>query len=82
LGWRFIANPATAKPGIACFVASCRRFARGGVLDFLASLPELLAFNDEARPIHAFKREGEATQVEWQKSLSRIAESKGRRFTG
>lgn len=58
-----------------------QRFARGGVLDFLAGLPELLAFNDEAHHIHEFKREGEATEVEWQKSLSRIADGKGRRFT-
>jgi type III restriction enzyme len=57
-----------------------KRFARGGVLDFLADLPELLVFNDEAHHIHEFKREGEASEVEWQKSLLRIAESKGRRF--
>lgn len=57
-----------------------RRFARGGVLDYLASLPELMVFNDEAHHIHDFKREGETTEVEWQKSLSRIAESKAQRF--
>jgi type III restriction enzyme len=43
-------------------------------------LPELMVFNDEAHHIHEFKREGEVTEVEWQKSLSRIAEPKGRRF--
>ncbi|MFM8342310.1 MAG: DEAD/DEAH box helicase family protein [Methylomonas sp.] len=57
-----------------------RRFARGGVLDYLANLPELMVFNDEAHHIHEVKREGETSEVEWQKSLSRIAESKGRRF--
>ncbi len=57
-----------------------RRYARGGVLDFLAGLPELMVFNDEAHHIHEVKKEGESTEVEWQKSLSRIAESKGRRF--
>ncbi|QDL38956.1 DEAD/DEAH box helicase family protein [Rhodoferax sediminis] len=57
-----------------------RRYARGNVLEFLAQLPELMVFNDEAHHIHEFKREGETTEVEWQKSLSRIAESKGRRF--
>ena len=41
---------------------------------------DLLVFNDEAHHIHDFKREGEVTEVEWQKSLSRIAETKGRRF--
>jgi len=57
-----------------------RRFARGGVLDYLAALPDLLVFNDEAHHIHEVKKEGETTEVEWQKSLSRIAEGKGRRF--
>ena len=57
-----------------------RRYARGNVLEFLADLPELMVFNDEAHHIHEFKREGESTEVEWQKSLSRIAETKGRRF--
>ena len=57
-----------------------RRYARGNVLEFLAGLPELMVFNDEAHHIHEFKREGEVTEVEWQKSLSRIAASKGRRF--
>jgi type III restriction enzyme len=57
-----------------------RRYARGGVLDFLSGLPELMVFNDEAHHIHEFKREGETTEVEWQKSLSRIAATKGRRF--
>lgn len=57
-----------------------RRYARGNVLEFLAGLPELMVFNDEAHHIHDFKREGESTEVEWQKSLSKIAASKGRRF--
>ncbi|MDP2903173.1 MAG: DEAD/DEAH box helicase family protein [Methylovulum sp.] len=57
-----------------------RRFARGGILDYLSTLPELMVFNDEAHHIHDFKRIGETTEVEWQKSLSRIAATKGRRF--
>lgn len=57
-----------------------RRYARGNVLEFLAGLPELMVFNDEAHHIHEFKREGETTEVEWQKSLSRIALTKQRRF--
>ena len=57
-----------------------RHYARGNVLEFLAKLPDLMVFNDEAHHIHEFKREGETTEVEWQKSLSKIAESKGRRF--
>jgi type III restriction enzyme len=57
-----------------------RRYARGNVLEFLTQLPELMVFNDEAHHIHEIKREGETTEVEWQKSLSRIAAPKGRRF--
>ena len=57
-----------------------RRYARGGVLDYLAGLTGLVVFNDEAHHIHEVKKEGETTEVEWQKSLSRIAEGKGRRF--
>jgi type III restriction enzyme len=57
-----------------------RRYARGGVLDYLSGLDDLLVFNDEAHHIHELKKEGETSEVEWQKSLSRIAESKGRRF--
>jgi len=57
-----------------------RRYARGDVLEYLSALPDLMVFNDEAHHIHEIKREGEATEVEWQKSLSRIAEPKGQRF--
>jgi type III restriction enzyme len=57
-----------------------RRWARGNVLAFLAELPDLLVFNDEAHHIHELKKEGEAVEVEWQKSLSRIASGKGRHF--
>ncbi len=57
-----------------------RRYARGNTLEFLAGLPELMVFNDEAHHIHEFKREGETTEVEWQRSLTRIARDKGRRF--
>ncbi len=57
-----------------------RRWARGNVLAFLAGLPDLLVFNDEAHHIHELKKEGETTEVEWQRSLSRIAGGKRRRF--
>ncbi len=57
-----------------------RRWARGNVLAFLSELPELMVFNDEAHHIHELKKDGEATEVEWQKSLTRISEGKGRRF--
>jgi type III restriction enzyme len=57
-----------------------RRYERGGVLSFLQGLPDLVVFNDEAHHIHEFKREGEVTEVEWQRSLNAIAEPKGSRF--
>lgn len=57
-----------------------RRYARGNVLDFLAEMPELMVFNDEAHHIHEVKKEGETTEVEWQRSLTIIAEKKGARF--
>ena len=57
-----------------------RRYERGGILSYLKDLPSLMVFNDEAHHIHEFKREGEVTEVEWQKSLNLIAEPKGRRF--
>ena len=57
-----------------------RRWARGNVLSYLADLPELMVFNDEAHHIHDLKKDGEVTEVEWQKSLSIIAGGKGRRF--
>ena len=39
-----------------------------------------MVFNDEAHHIHEFKREGEVSEVEWQKSLTTIAEPKTKRF--
>ncbi|HEX7917212.1 DEAD/DEAH box helicase family protein [Rudaea sp.] len=57
-----------------------RRWQRGNVLAFLSEQPDLLVLNDEAHHIHDLKKAGEETEVEWQKSLSRIAAGKGRRF--
>lgn len=57
-----------------------RRYERGGILSYLKDLPALMVFNDEAHHIHDFKREGEVTEVEWQKSLNLIADPKGSRF--
>lgn len=57
-----------------------RRYARGGILDYLKGLPALMVFNDEAHHIHDVKSGGETSEVEWQKSLSTIAQPKGSRF--
>lgn len=57
-----------------------RRFERGGTLSYLCAMPSLMVFNDEAHHIHEVRSEGEISEVEWQKSLRKIAESKGSRF--
>jgi type III restriction enzyme len=57
-----------------------RAFLRGGPLQALVDLPDLLVFNDEAHHIHEIKRDGEITEVEWQRSLTEIAATKGDRF--
>jgi len=56
------------------------QFLRGGMLDYLANLPDICVFNDEAHHIHETKSYGETSDVEWQKSLNRISEGKGRNF--
>jgi type III restriction enzyme len=55
-------------------------YGKGRELEYLKKLPDLVTFNDEAHHIHEVKKAGEATEVEWQKSLSAIAEPKGERF--
>ena len=57
-----------------------RRYLRGGPLDALKELPDLLVFNDEAHHIHEIRREDEVSDVEWQKSLLEIASTKADRF--
>jgi type III restriction enzyme len=57
-----------------------RRFERGGTLDYLCELPSLMVFNDEAHHIHEIRSEGEITEVEWQRSLRKIAETKASQF--
>jgi len=53
---------------------------KGGIIDYLKSLPDLMNFNDEAHHIHEVRKDGELTEVEWQKSLIAIAATKGERF--
>jgi type III restriction enzyme len=58
-----------------------RRHRRGEAMRWLRELPSLMTFNDEAHHIHELKKGDESTDVEWQKSLTDIASTKGRRFT-
>jgi len=55
-------------------------YFRGKEIDFLAGLPDLVVINDEAHHIHENKSYGEIVEVEWQKSLNKIAENKGKHF--
>jgi type III restriction enzyme len=57
-----------------------RAYLRGGPLQSLKDLPDLLVFNDEAHHIHEIKRGEDVSEVEWQKSLTEIASTKGHRF--
>ena len=57
-----------------------RAYLRGSALQSLKDLPDLVVFNDEAHHIHDLKKDGELTEVEWQKSLQEIAGPKGDRF--
>jgi len=56
------------------------QFLKGKEIEYLANLPDLVVFNDEAHHIHEFKKAGEVFEVEWQKSLLNIAEPKKEKF--
>ena len=55
-------------------------YGHGRGLAYLRDLPDLMVFNDEAHHIHEMRKGQESLEVEWQKSLSHIAETKGARF--
>jgi len=55
-------------------------YLSGKEIDFLTNLPELMVINDEAHHIHENKIYGEIKEVEWQRSLNKIAENKGSNF--
>jgi type III restriction enzyme len=57
-----------------------RRYSRGGPLEWLKDLPSLMVFNDEAHHIHSIKKGQQVDEVEWQKSLTEIASTKGHQF--
>ncbi|MDA8338692.1 MAG: DEAD/DEAH box helicase family protein [Nitrospiraceae bacterium] len=56
------------------------QYLSGGEIDYLTGLDNMVVFNDEAHHIHETKKAGIVSEVEWQKSLNKIAESKGRKF--
>ncbi|MDO5849074.1 MAG: DEAD/DEAH box helicase family protein [Methanobrevibacter sp.] len=55
-------------------------FLKGKALDYLASLEDIVVFNDEAHHIHEFKSKDGIKDAEWQKSLDIIAEEKKDKF--
>lgn len=57
-----------------------QKYLRGSELQYLADLESLVVFNDEAHHIHSVKKADENTEVEWQKSLTYIADNKGKYF--
>lgn len=48
-------------------------------LEYLRNLPNIMVINDEAHHIHDNEKSGEKIEVEWQKSLRYIAETKNER---
>ncbi|MFZ5995457.1 MAG: DEAD/DEAH box helicase [Thermodesulfobacteriota bacterium] len=56
------------------------QYLSGGEIEYLAGLDNLVVFNDEAHHIHETKKAGVVSDVEWQKSLNRLAEGKGSHF--
>src|SRR5207248_2699278 len=74
----FPVTPGTTTGNV--LAALDRAYQRGGPLESLKDLPDLLVFNDEAHHIHELKRGEEVTEVEWQKSLTEIASTKGHCF--
>ena len=55
-------------------------YLSGREINFLTELPDLMVINDEAHHIHENKIYGEIKEVEWQKSLNKIAKDKGDKF--
>ncbi|OGF48607.1 MAG: restriction endonuclease subunit R [Candidatus Firestonebacteria bacterium RIFOXYA2_FULL_40_8] len=56
------------------------QYFRGNEIEFLRKQKNLVVINDEAHHIHENKTYGEIKEVEWQKSLKYIAETKGSSF--
>ncbi len=71
------------RPGVSggnSLEALDAQYLSGREIEYLANLPDLVTFNDEAHHIHENKSYGEVKEVEWQKSLNSIAKNKGYKF--
>lgn len=70
------------RPGVAAGNALetlDAQFLRGGRLDFLKDLPDLMLVNDEAHHVHGGKA-AEAEEVMWQRGIDALAKGKGANF--
>jgi len=56
------------------------QYLRGRELEFLASLPDLVVFNDEAHHLGEMKKSDEVVEKKWQEALDKISENKKHRF--
>jgi len=56
------------------------QYFSGNEIEFLRKIKNLVVINDEAHHIHENKTYGDIQEVEWQKSLNYISETKGDRF--
>lgn len=56
------------------------QYLRGREIEYLANLPDLVVFNDEAHHIHEVKHGGEIFEVQWQKSILKISGPKKEKF--
>jgi type III restriction enzyme len=56
------------------------QYLRGKELEFLASLPDLVVFNDEAHHLGEMKKSDEVVEKKWQEALDKISEKKNYRF--
>jgi len=76
-------NILPVKPGISggnSLDALDSAYLSGKEIDYLSKIDNLMVVNDEAHHIHENKSYGEVNEVEWQKSLNKIAENKGSKF--
>ena len=84
-GKRILDDLLPAKPGIAAgnsLEVLDGQFLRGGRLDFLKELPDLMMVNDEAHHIHGGNadKSDEEDEVMWQRGIDLLSEGKGGRF--
>jgi len=56
------------------------QYLRGRELEFLANLPDLVVFNDEAHHLGEFKKADETLEKKWQEALDDISENKKGKF--